>query len=280
MCRIVAFPPNFPKKKALEIVQDFYMGNEDGTGSVYLKDGKFVVNKYHFSFEKVMEKKLPLLDHMPYNGWTLAHVRAASHGKNTMNNTHPFIKGENAMIHNGVFSEYAPVKAALAMNYKFKGQTDSEVAAVLYNVAGKQKFAKAINSGVYMFLNKSGRVHVVCKAGGDLVFQKTKYGHVMASELPHTYGRTQTAMEGTFVLGKNGLIIRSNFEKDVAANWNYGWTSEYEGYRPKRQNWKTKKKKTVSIQKEFDQYPDEGDFVSEKDITSVLQGKIGYHWMR
>jgi len=275
MCRIVALPPNFPKKKALEIVNDFYLGNDDGTGSVYVKDGKFVVNKWNFSFEDVVKKKLPLFDHMPYNGWTLAHVRAASHGGNTMNNTHPFVKGDTAMVHNGIFREYAPVKAALASTHTFKGQTDSEVAHALYQVAGKEKFAGAVESGVFLFLNRSGRVNVIGKSGGDLVFQKTKYGVIMSSELPRTYRRMQTVMEGVFTLGKNGQIIYSNWEKDTPASWNYGYT-EYAEYAPKKQNWKKDKKGKISIQKDdFDVYPTEEDFLTELDGDKAIRG---YKW--
>jgi predicted glutamine amidotransferase len=271
MCRIVALPPFFPKKKAMEIVKDFYIGNDDGTGSVYVKDGKFVVNKWNQSFEEVVKQKLPLFDHMPYNGWTLAHVRAASHGKNTYENTHPFVKGNFAMVHNGVFHEYAPVKAALSATHKFKGQTDSEVAAVLWNVIGRRKFIKTMESGVYMFLKRNGRVDVVCKSGGDLVFQNTKYGTVMASELPHTYGRKQTVLEGSFKLGRNGEIIRSNWEKDDAANWS--WEYNYmDGYGKRV---KTKKGKKIKIEKDgFDHYPDEDEYAENMALAS----KNGYVW--
>jgi predicted glutamine amidotransferase len=271
MCRVACFPPGFTKKKALKIMANFYLGNDDGTGSVYVKDGKFIVNKWNISFEEVLKKKLPLFDHMPYNGWTLAHVRAASHGKNTINNTHPFIKGDTAMVHNGIFQEYEPVKAALSATHTFKGQTDSEVAHALYQVAGKQKFTQAIESGVFMFLNRQGRVNVICKSGGDLVFQKTKQGVVMASELPDSYRRKQTVMEGVFTLGKNGLIIYSNWEKDIAVNYARGWN--YEEYLPKKHNWK-KKKGAIKIGDGFDHYPDEDDLAEFREA----KGSRGYIW--
>ncbi len=266
MCRVACFPPNFPRERALEIVKDFYVGNDDGTGSVHLEDGKFVCTRYNFSFEKVMDKKLPFLEHMPHPGWTLVHVRAASHGRNTVANTHPFVKGDVAMIHNGVFREYAPVRAALAATHKFKGQTDSEVAAVLWNVAGKRNFMKAVDSGVFMFLKRSGRVDIVCNAGGDLVFQRTKYGVVMASELPHSYQRKNVVMEGHFLLGKNGQIIRSKWEKDIPANWKMGWG--YSKYMPVKQNWKSSKKKKTDI------FTDEDEFQDAEDRGYIWVGEV------
>jgi predicted glutamine amidotransferase len=230
MCRLVAFPPNFPKKKALSILDPFSLGNDDGTGSVYIKDNEFVVNKWPLSFEEVVEKKLPLLDHMPYNGWTIAHVRAISHGGKSMRNTHPFILDNWAMAHNGIFSEYAPVKAVLqkALQVDFEGRTDSEVALQLWEHVGKEHFIKSMSSGVFMFLNKTGQLDVVCCNGGDLMFQKTKWGVVLASELDRKeYKRTHTVLEGNFKLSKKGLFIHANWEKDKGANWGYASSAQW-----------------------------------------------------
>jgi predicted glutamine amidotransferase len=236
MCRLVAFPPNFPKKKALAIIEEFSFGNNDGTGSVYIKDEKFIVNKWPLSFREVIDRRLPLLDHMPHNGWTIAHVRAISHGGKSMSNTHPFIHNNWAMAHNGIFSEYAPVKAVLqkALRVDFKGHTDSEVALQLWEHIGKEQFIKSMSSGVFMFLNKLGQLDVICCSGGDLVFKKTKWGVVLASELNYnTYKRAHTVLEGTFKLSKKGTFIHANWEKDAGANWGYtspNWPNSYSSW--------------------------------------------------
>ena len=214
-------------------MEEFVAANEDGTGSVYIKDGKFVVNKWPLDLDTVLKQKLPLFDHMPYDGWTLAHVRAISHGKKSVRNTHPFVKGEWAMAHNGIFHEYAPVKAVLQTLGKFEGETDSEVAATLWQVVGRQKFIESLDrSGVFMFLKNNGQLDVVCCTGGDLQFQKTKYGILMASELAHDkYRRSHTVLEGSFKLSKKGNFIHANWEKDEGANWGYmspsHWAVDY-----------------------------------------------------
>lgn len=236
MCRVAAFPPNFPKDKALEILEDFYIGNEDGTGSVYVKDNKFIANRYNFSFAKVVKRGLPLLEHMPYNGWTLAHVRSASHGGNTIVNTHPFIKRDVAMVHNGIFDQYDLVKAALSSTHKFRGQTDSEVAAVLWNRAGRDKFRDVVRRGVYMFLNRDGRVDVVGNEGSDLVFQNTKWGTVMASELPPSFQRKVNVLEGYFKLGRGGRMIFSDWKKDKFMSY------DHIGYKLVGDTWRKVKK--------------------------------------
>lgn len=192
-------------------MENFYSGNVDGTGSAYVKDGKFVVNKWSIPYDEVARKKLPLFDHMPYNGWTIAHVRAASHGGNTYNNTHPLIKGSWAIAHNGLFREYAIVKA-LMKDHTFIGQTDSEAAAAMWERVGRAKFIESVDSGVYLFLNKNGQLDIIC-GSGDLEFQNTKYGVLMASELPYTYGRVQHVERGDFRMSKKGKAFIARWEK-------------------------------------------------------------------
>ena len=225
MCRVCALPPGTTKEAAMEIMENFYVGNEDGTGSVYVKDGKFVIHKWGLGFETVKKRNLPLFDHMPYPGWTLAHVRAASHGGKTTQNAHPFAKGDWALVHNGIFYDYAPVKAVLSTLTGFDGQTDSEVALAMWNQIGKEKFKKVIgHSGVFMFLKRNGQLKVVCTTGGDLVFQRTKNGILMASELPHEkYKRQNTVLEGEFHLNKSGGMIHEDWEKDIAPIYSRNW---------------------------------------------------------
>jgi len=228
MCRLAAFPPYTSKEKAIEIVNDFAIGNDDGVGTVYVKDGEFVVNKAPISFERAMKKHMPLFDHMPYNGWTLAHVRAASHGSNTMSNTHPFVKGDWAFIHNGVYGDEALLRAALSPYTTFEGETDTEVVAYMFAALGPQKFIRTISSGgVYMALNKQGHLYIV-KTSGNLAFRKTSKGLLFASEFPPHYSeRKITHVDlGWMRLTPGGQIESGVWKKDPYGATNYG---SYEG---------------------------------------------------
>lgn len=187
MCRLAAFPPNFPKKEAYNILWNFLKGNVDGTGSIFVKDGQFVTRRYPYSLTKVVKEQRILLGHMPHPGWTVVHVRAASHGSNKVANTHPFIKGKYGVVHNGIWGEYNIAKAALHRLVEFEGDTDSEVAAYLFSSVGPKKFSKIVDfGGVYLGLHQSGELWAV-KTSGDLVMAQTKYGPVLASELPAKY---------------------------------------------------------------------------------------------
>lgn len=226
MCRLAAFPPGTSREKAIEVVSNFWEGNEDGVGTVYVKNGEFIVNKAPVSFERAMKKRVPLFDHMPYNGWTLAHVRAASHGANTMSNTHPFIKGDWAFIHNGIYDDHALLKAALSPYVRFEGETDTEVVAHMFATLGPQKFVRTVSSGgVYMALNKAGHLYVV-KNSGNLAFRRTSKGVLFASEFPPHYSERKITYvdQGWMRLTPGGQVESGSWEKDP-----YGMAS-YTGY--------------------------------------------------
>lgn len=219
MCRVIALPPNTSKIVAKNLLRSLCVGNGDGVGSVYVKDGEFIVNKYPTDYETVAEKKLPLLDHMPYNGWTLVHVRAASHGKNTFNNTHPFVTKDFAMIHNGIFREWRIAKALL-QGHTFKGQTDSEVAAHVWEQIGRQKFLEIVSSGVFMVLNRRGQLDVVCCDGNDLSFKRTGKGILLASEFSGRRGVTEV-QQGAFRLSRTGKFLSAKWERRETYNYSY-----------------------------------------------------------
>lgn len=221
MCRIAAFPPNFPRVEALEILRNFENKNTDGTGSAYLRDGKFVIDKWAKPFSSIVKSK-SFLSHMPYNGWTIAHLRAASHGENLKENTHPFQIGPWAFIHNGIWSEHNLVRLALSRQVKFQGQTDSEVAGHFWNIIGPKKFAEAIDfGGVFMGLHRDGSLWVV-KTSGDLEIKALKGERVvLASEFDRSkYEHTVEALHGWYNFGKDGQYIK---HKENKTSWSRGY---------------------------------------------------------
>ena len=143
---------------------------------------------------------------MPYNGWTIAHLRAASHGPVAMENTHPFEIGRWAICHNGIWSDYDVAKLALSHYVKFQGETDSEVAAHLINNLGPKKFATSIDrGGVYLALNLDGSLWVM-KTSGELVLNTLKDNQVLiASELDkEIYPEHADAKDGWYHFDSTG----------------------------------------------------------------------------
>lgn len=218
MCRLAAFPPHFSPSKALTIMKDMVGGNDDGVGTCYLNGNHFVINKVPYALDKALEKKVPLFDHMPYGGWTIAHVRAATHGEKTPQNTHPIHRGNYCVVHNGVWSESENFRKALTPGVKFRGETDSEVAAYLFDKLGPKEFdsfMQRYHGGVFMGLHRSGELHIV-KTSGDLVFTQQDDGEwdpedfpkgktVVASELGQ-YRHARDGGTGLYILNPDGTF--------------------------------------------------------------------------
>jgi hypothetical protein len=222
MCRIAAFPPNFSRDEAIAILANFENKNTDGTGSAYVKNGEFVIEKWAKPFNKIVKSK-PFLSHMPYNdGWTIVHLRAASHGGNRMENTHPFIIGDWAFIHNGVWSEHNLVRFALSKSVKMEGETDSEVAGHLWNIIGPKKFAQIVEfGGVFMGLHRNGKLWVA-KTSGDLEIKALPHKQiVLASEFNRQmYEGTVDAMYGWYEFDSNGQYLK---HKENKSRWSSGY---------------------------------------------------------
>jgi hypothetical protein len=207
MCRMAAFPPGTSAKAALGVLAEFF-GENDGTGVAYVKDGTFVVHKYALALDAVVARKLPLLGHMPHNGWTIAHLRTASVGKVQRDNSHPFIKGDWAVCHNGTFTGDDLLRVVYKkMGFKFSGTTDSEVLAQTVSHLGFPAFARSVDDGAFFGLHRNGDLYVKVAQGADMEMSRTKHGLVLGSEIPTKYPKRKTILEGWMRLTKSSRKI-------------------------------------------------------------------------
>jgi len=164
---------------------NFEKANTDGVGCSYIKDKEIVIEKYPKSISAILTRGVPFMSHMPHNGWTIVHLRLASHGENKMENTHPFnIGNEFSLCHNGIWSQHDIAKLAMKKWVNFKGETDSEVAGYLLQAIGPKEFLKNVSfSGVFLALDRERGFLDVIKTSGDLKKVNLKAGaFVLASE--------------------------------------------------------------------------------------------------
>ncbi|MEK6884106.1 MAG: class II glutamine amidotransferase [Nanoarchaeota archaeon] len=217
MCRQAFFVPGFDREEAINILLNMEgKHNVDGTGLAYIKDKKFVIEKYSYSLSRVLRKNKNFLSHMPYNeSGIIVHLRAASQGGNKITNTHPFQKGNWAVCHNGVWGESEIVRLALSNFVKFEGETDSEVAAFLIDQIGPKRFSEEIEfAGVFLALHISGELNVI-KTSGQLEFNYLQNKRVLiSSELEYEkYPDSKIALQGWYVFDKNGRFVKHKSPK-------------------------------------------------------------------
>ena len=103
----------------------------DSCGVALINKSRILIKKDIGGVEEFYRKH-NVLQHKSKIG--IAHTRWATHGKVTKENTHPFTSrdGNFAVVHNGIISNYRPLKAQLQKEgFKFTSETDTEVLAHL-----------------------------------------------------------------------------------------------------------------------------------------------------
>ena len=99
----------------------------DSIGLATASEGKITVKKDAGKIEEV-DAKLNLAD-LPGN-YGIAHVRWATHGDPSKENSHPHLNSDGtiAVVHNGIIENYLAIKDQLEKEgYEFKSDTDTEV---------------------------------------------------------------------------------------------------------------------------------------------------------
>ncbi len=235
MCRLLAISPNTSRKVAIDILANMVNKNVDGTGEAYIgPDGNFVVNKYSQSIDKVLKKGKKFLDHLPYaHGWTLIHIRQASIGFQSKENSHPFLSlnGEIVGAHNGTLGGTHLLSMYLQTCLGFSSQTDSACAVELISRMGMENFSNCISfGGNFISINKKGELEVA-KISRELSLHYNEDGScIISSEFDEEKYPSIEMHNGFFRFDKTGKCTKhvparfdwKGYEKTVvsAQGWN------------------------------------------------------------
>ncbi len=137
MCGIIGY---IGKKNSIPILiqglKNLEYRGYDSAGIAYIKNKKLKIVKEKgkiTSLEKIINKE----DNSTIG---IGHTRWATHGKASKTNSHPHHQGNITIVHNGIIENYIELKNALEYSgYKFKSETDSEVACAYIDYTYKKE---------------------------------------------------------------------------------------------------------------------------------------------
>ncbi len=117
----------------------------DSAGIAYQIDNKIKIIKEQGKIVNLKEK----IDFKEKSNLGIGHTRWATHGKPTKENSHPHQVGRITVVHNGIIENYIDLKNELIKKgYKFKSDTDTEVACALIDSLYDGDIIKAINKAI------------------------------------------------------------------------------------------------------------------------------------
>ena len=180
----------------------------------------------------------------------IGHTRWATHGKPSETNAHPHVAGKVAIVHNGIYENYAETKAQLLKEgVKFSSETDTEVLAHLINkyVEDSPTLVDAVKKALHgvhgsyalvVISTKFPDQIVVTKVASPLVIGLADGENLLASDIPALLAYTRKVLileDGEFaeirrdrvtLFDKKGVIQRDPF----TVTWD-AVTAEKGGYR-------------------------------------------------
>ena len=164
----------------------------DSAGISYILNNKVKTIKSEGKIANL--KKLVTFDENAYLG--IGHTRWATHGKANKTNAHPHTVGKFTIVHNGIIENYSEIKEKLIKEgYKFKSETDTEVACALFDYLHKNekdilkvlKKATSILRGSYAFgiiCSDDPNSLYTIRNTSPLIIATDKTGNFIASDVP------------------------------------------------------------------------------------------------
>lgn len=217
MCGIVGY---VGKEKGISKVMTGLKSLEyrgyDSSGIAYVKDGQI----------SVIKKEGPIVNLdkcIDYNediDMAISHTRWATHGGANDTNAHPHQVGKITLVHNGIIENYRELKKELEeLGYKFKSETDTEVAATyldyLYNknndMLKSLKELTNILKGSYAFniICSDDKKHIYgIRKDSPLIVGIGDKENILASDIPAIIHVT------------NKYVLLDNYDIAVVANDN------------------------------------------------------------
>lgn len=225
MCRLMAL--SLKKKENMrEMINNLliYFGNTntDGTGIAFIeRSGIRLIKSRQTAIDFVLSRQ-----NMNYfSNAMIGHVRAATTGKVSDENAHPFISEDKhiAFAHNGVINDYEDLKKELIeRKHKFSSDVDSEVMLHVFEEERDNLVNFLMKKGVrgwanMLILEKDGTIHAY--SDGSIYYAEQKEGVIVLQD--DILKGLKKLGSGWMISIKDGRVIR----KKKIGNFKSGYVS-------------------------------------------------------
>ncbi len=191
----------------------------DSAGIAVVSEGRIEVRRCQGKLKQLEA----LLEEQPVRGTVgIGHTRWATHGPPSDINAHPHKVGPIAVVHNGIFENYLPLKRELIdMGCQIHSETDTEIVAQLINnqVEAGMSFEEAVTEslrvieGSYALVILNEREPdklIAVRKESPLVLGLASEALLVASDIPAILSHTR---EVVFLEdGEMAILTRGSFE--------------------------------------------------------------------
>ncbi|HRP68407.1 MAG TPA: glutamine--fructose-6-phosphate transaminase (isomerizing) [Turneriella sp.] len=196
MCGIVGYiGPKSVESVLLVGLQKLEYRGYDSAGMAVLDGDEITTRK---AVGKIAELQKKLKSQPMFGSVGIGHSRWATHGEPSTVNAHPHINKDStiAVVHNGIFENYAKLRAELADDgYVFVSETDTEVAPHLMDkyleegFSPDEAFARTLRrlEGQYALAVISEKAHrkiYFARKGSPLIIARGNNEYILASDIP------------------------------------------------------------------------------------------------
>ena len=187
----------------------------DSAGICLVQNNNFRIYKSIGEIKKLEEK----VENNILSNCAIAHTRWATHGKVTLNNTHPHTSslGNWVVVHNGIIENYLLLKEKYLKDVKFYGETDTEV---LPNLMEKFGFFETLKMLVGSFaicaINKNTPNTLFVAKKNSPLYVASNLGQTMVASDPIVFAGKFThytqVLENSFAIITTNKINYYNFD--------------------------------------------------------------------
>ncbi len=196
MCGIVGYiGPKSIESVLLVGLQKLEYRGYDSSGMAVLNGGELATRK---AVGKIAELEKQLKNQPIFGSVGIGHTRWATHGEPSMVNAHPHLNSHKniAVVHNGIFENYAKLRAELVDDgHVFLSETDTEVAPHLMDkyiqegFSAEEAFVRMLKrvEGQYAIAaicEKSERKIFFARKGSPLIVARGNNEYLIASDIP------------------------------------------------------------------------------------------------